>query len=167
LFLFLRKIMFKKIILIASVVMAHSTFAHPDKAHVAVDGAWVRATVKGQMGTGGFMKLTATEDLRLVRVSSPVAGVGEVHEMKMGANNVMEMRAVEGLDLPKGKSVELKPGGYHVMLMELKSTLAKDSTIPLTLFFKDKKGQESKLDLQVPVSLQPTAGGSAQPMHKH
>lgn len=159
--------MFKKIILIASVLMAHSTFAHPDKAHVAVDGAWIRATVKGQMGTGGFMKLTAAEDLRLVKVSSPVAGVGEVHEMKMGANNVMEMRAITGLDLPKGKLVELKPGGYHVMLMDLKSTLTKDSAIPLTLYFKDKKGQESKLDLQVPVSLQPTASGDVQHMHKH
>jgi periplasmic copper chaperone A len=170
LFLFLRKIMFKKIILIASVVMAHSTFAHPDKAHVAVDGAWIRATVTGQQGTGGFMKLTAREDLRLVRVSSPAAAVAEIHEMKMGANNVMEMRPITGLDLPKGKTVELKPGSYHLMLMSLKQALPKESTVPVVLFFKDAKGVESKLSLTIPVSLaspDPKADQASQPMHKH
>jgi copper(I)-binding protein len=164
--------MFKKIILIASVLVANNGLAHPDKAHVDVDGAWIRATVAGQMGTGGFMKLTAREDLRLVSVSSPAAAVAEIHEMKMAVNNVMEMRAITGLDLPKGKTVELKPGSYHLMLMSLKQTLAKDSTVPVTLFFKDAKGKESKLDLKVPVSLapsQPSADKASQPMpmHKH
>ena len=65
---------------------------------------------------------------------------------------VMKMRALAGgLDLPAGKMVELKPGGYHVMLMDLKSTLTRDSTVPLTLLFKDAKGAESRLELQVPV----------------
>jgi periplasmic copper chaperone A len=160
-------IMFKKIILTTSLLLSSHVFAHEDKAHVAVEGAWVRATVAGQQGTGGFMKLTAREDLRLVRVSSPAAAVGEVHEMKMGANNVMEMRQIDGLDLPKGKAVELKPGSYHVMLMSLKQTLATGSKVPLTLYFKDKKGQESKLDLTVDVALQPISGKASEAVHKH
>jgi periplasmic copper chaperone A len=91
----------------------------------------------------------------LVAASSPVAGVTEVHEMKMDGN-VMKMRAVEGgLELPAGKTVELKPGGFHVMLMDLKAALPKDSTIPLTLVFKDAKGVESKLELKVPVATAP------------
>ena len=161
--------MFKKITLrtAAAFVITSSVFAQADKARVDVTDAWIRPTVAGQMGTGGFMKLTAHEDLRLVRISSPVAGSGGVHEVKMGANNVMEMRPITGLDLPKGQSIELKPGGYHVMLLELKSTLTKDSTIPLTLYFKAKKGQESKLDLQVPVSLQAMTGAASQSMPKH
>jgi copper(I)-binding protein len=89
-----------------------------------------------------------------------VAGVTEVHEMKM-EGNVMKMRALEGgLELPAGKTVELKPGGYHVMLMDLKGPLARDSTVPLTLVFKDAKGVESRIELKVPVSTAPV-------MHKH
>jgi copper(I)-binding protein len=81
-----------------------------------------------------------------------VAGVVEVHEMKM-EGDVMKMRAVQGgLDLPAGKAVELKPGGYHVMLMDLKGALPKDTSIALTLVFKDAKGAESKMELKVPVS---------------
>jgi copper(I)-binding protein len=57
-----------------------------------------------------------------------------------------------GLDLPAGKTVELKPGGYHVMLMDLKAALPKDSTVPLVLVFKDAKGVESKVELKVPVA---------------
>ena len=127
---------------------------------VDVKDAWVRSTVPGQKGTGAFMKLTAKEGTKLVGVSSPVAGVGEVHEMKMDGD-VMKMRAIPSIDLPAGKAVELKPGGYHVMLMDLKQALPKDSKIPLTLMFKDAKGVESKLELSVSVnSVSPAA-------HKH
>ncbi len=119
---------------------------------VDVKDAWARSTVQGQKATGAFMKLTAKEGAKLVGGSSPAAGVVEVHEMKM-EGDVMKMRAVPGgLDLPAGKAVELKPGGYHVMLMDLKAPLMKDSTVPLTLVFKDAKGVESKVELKVPVS---------------
>ena len=127
---------------------------------VEVKDPWVRAAVPGQTGTGAFMKITARNGARLVSASSPVAGVTEVHEMKM-EGNVMKMRALEGgLELPAGKTVELKPGGYHVMLMDLKGPLARDRTVPLTLVFKDAKGVDSRIELKVPVSTAPV-------MHKH
>lgn len=117
-----------------------------------VKNAWARATVQGQKATGAFMTITSRDAGKLVSVSSPVAGVAEVHEMKMDGD-VMKMRAVEGgLDLPAGQAVELKPGGYHVMLMDLKLPLVKETTIPMTLVFKDGKGKESKLEVKVPVS---------------
>ncbi len=122
-------------------------------APVAAEGAWARASVQGQKATGAFMRLTASEDTRLVRAESPAAGVTEVHEMKM-EGDVMKMRAVPGLDLPAGKAVELRPGGYHVMLMDLKAPLAKGSSVPLTLVFKNAQGAESQLQLQVPVAAQ-------------
>jgi copper(I)-binding protein len=119
---------------------------------VDVKDAWARATVPGQKATGAFMKLTAKSDAKLVSGASSVAGVVEVHEMKMDGG-VMQMRALQnGLDLPAGKTVELKPGGYHVMLMDLKLPLQKDTTIPLTLTFKDAKGVETKTELKVPVN---------------
>jgi periplasmic copper chaperone A len=127
--------------------------------NVEVKDAWARATVQGQMATGAFMELTAKEGTRLVSVSSPVAGVAEVHEMAMD-NNIMKMRALPGLDLPAGKAVELKPGSYHVMLMDLKTSLQKDTTIPLTLVFKDAKGLETKTELKVPVSQMAPATGA-------
>lgn len=131
------------------------------QAQVQVDGAWARATVTGQKATGAFMKLTAKDGLRLVSGSSPVAGVTEIHEMKM-EGDTMKMRAIPGLDLPAGKAVELKPGGYHVMLMDLKQTLAKDSTLPLTLVFKDAKGAEVRQELQVPVHAMAPAAAAGQ-----
>lgn len=119
-------------------------------APVKVEAAWVRGTVAGQRGTGGFMKLTAREPLQLVGAISPVAGVAEVHEMKM-EGDVMKMRAIPALDLPAGKTVELKPGGLHLMLMDLRLPLPKDNTVPLTLVFRNARGGESRLELAVPV----------------
>lgn len=118
---------------------------------VEVKDAWVRATVSGQKGTGAFMSITAKDGAKLVGASSPVAGVAQVHEMKM-EGDIMKMRAMPSLDLPAGQTVQLKPGGYHVMMMDLKQTLPKGSTVPLTLRFKDAKGAESKVELKVPVS---------------
>lgn len=127
---------------------------------VDVKGAWARATVQGQMATGVFMTLTAKERSQLVSIKSPVAGVAEVHEMKMDGD-VMKMRALEGgLALPAGKAVELKPSGYHVMLMDLRTPLLKDTSIPMTLVFKDAKGALSNLGIMVPVSTTAPAGAS-------
>ncbi|WP_066705270.1 copper chaperone PCu(A)C [Curvibacter delicatus] len=134
---------------------------------VEVKDAWVRSTVQGQKATGAFMKLSAKDGAKLVGGASPVAGAVEVHEMKM-EGDVMKMRAVPALDLPAGKTVELKSGGYHVMLLDLKTTLKKDSTVPLTLLFKDGKGVESKVDLQVPVSTTAPGGhGAGMAEHGH
>lgn len=134
---------------LAALLLSYSTaFAQT----VEVKDAWVRASVQGQKATGAFMKITAKEGVRLVAASSPVAGVTEVHEMKM-EGDVMRMRGLkDGLDLPAGKTIELKPGGFHVMLMDLKTALPKDTTVPLTLVFKDAKGQESRVELKVAVS---------------
>jgi copper(I)-binding protein len=84
-------------------VCAVSAFAQ----NVSVTDAWARATVQGQKATGAFMKITAKDNAKLVGVSSPVAGVAEIHEMKM-EKDVMKMAALpNGLDLPAGKAVEL------------------------------------------------------------
>jgi periplasmic copper chaperone A len=137
---------------------------------VKVEGAWVRTAVPGQMGTGGFMRLTADQDMRLIGVQTPVAGVGEVHEMKMDGD-MMKMRALpNGLALPAGKTVELTPGGLHLMLMDLKQALPRGSTVPLTLLLKDKTGKDIQMQLNVPVNARApgaaASGTDAQPHHK-
>lgn len=147
--------------LITAVALAATVFgALAAETVVDVQNAWARATVKGQMAAGAFMTLTAKEGSTLVGVASPVAGVAQVHEMKMD-KGVMKMAEIKGgLDLPAGKAVELKPGGYHLMLMDLKVPLVKDSTVPVTLTFKNAKGVESKMDLKLPVvAIAPVAMG--------
>ena len=153
--------------LLAATLLAGAAQAQT-AAPVAVDGAWARASVQGQKASGAFMRLTAPEATRLVRVESPVAGVAEVHEMKM-EGDVMKMRALPGLDLPAGKAVELKPGGYHVMLMDLKAPLAKGASVPLTLVFQNANGVETQQQVQLPVATAAPGGqaGHGAAVHKH
>ncbi|MDD2545548.1 MAG: copper chaperone PCu(A)C [Burkholderiaceae bacterium] len=136
---------------------------------VQVEGAWARASVPGQKATGAFMRLMSPQGARLFRVESSAAAVAEVHEMKM-EGDVMKMRAIAGLDLPAGKAVELRPGGYHVMLMDLKAPLNQGGSLPLTLVFKDLQGGETRQELTVPVHAKAPGNAEAAPMghgHKH
>ena len=136
----------------------------PGVAPVDVKDAWIRQTVPGQSGTGIFMKLTAPSGARLVGVSTPLAGIAEVHEMKM-EGDLMKMRELpKGLDLPPRQTVELKAGGFHVMLMDLKQPMQKGQEVPVTLTFEDPKGAKSTLQLSVPVGAPQAA---AQDAHMH
>jgi len=138
----------------------------PGVAAVEVRDAWVRMAVKGQSGTGAFMTLAAPSGARLVAVTTPVAGVAEVHEMKM-EGDVMRMRAVAGgLELPPRREVQLKPGGYHLMLMDLKKALVVGETVPLELEFVDRAGRKAVARVQAPVRA--AAGGdAAASAHRH
>ena len=107
-----------------------------------------------------------TSDDRLVSASSPVAGMTQIHEMKM-EGDVMKMRAVPHLDLPAGRTTELKPGGYHIMLMDLKKPLAAGTSVPLTLTFRDAGGAQSSLELKVPVAARAPGAATPADSHKH
>ena len=131
----------------------------PTSAQVVVANPWVRGTVAGQKATGAFMELKSATDATLVSAASPVAKIVEVHEMKMDAG-VMKMQAVDRLALPAGKAVELKPGGYHVMLMDLTQTLKEGDTVPVTLTFEDKAGKKQTVEVKAPVKAL-GAGGAA------
>jgi periplasmic copper chaperone A len=134
----------------------------PDVQLPKVEGAWVRSSVSGQQGTGAFMKLTAKVPMQLVGVSTPVAGSAEVHQMKM-EGDLMTMRPVSRLDLPAGRTVEFKPGGYHLMLMDLKQPLLSGTAVPLILLLRDTKGVQRQLELRVPVATRAPAAGSKAP----
>ena len=131
---------------------------------VKVESAWARATVQGQKATGAFMKLTAPQATRLVSVSTPVAGVAEIHEMKM-EGDVMRMRALPSLALPAGQAVELRPGGYHLMLTQLKTPLKADTRVSLTLVLRDARGAERRLEVQVPLAVRAPGAAVEAPAH--
>jgi len=137
--------------LAVTAVMALALAAHVQRsADIDVKSAWARPTVAGQMGTGAFMHLTSKEGARLLGASSDVAGVVEIHEMAM-QGNVMQMRAIRSLDLPPGSTVELKPGGHHMMLMDLKRPLATGEKIKveLRLETRDKKLVTQPVEVEV------------------
>ena len=122
---------------------------------------WTRATAPTAPSGGGFLKITNTGTTadRLIAVRSPAADKVEIHEMKMDGN-VMRMRELEkGLEIPPGATVELKPGGFHIMFMGLKAPFAKDAKVPATLVF-EKAGS-------IDVELLVQAMGVALPEHKH
>ena len=133
---------------------------------VTIKEPWVRGTVRGQKATGAFMQLTATESATLVSVESPVAGTVQIHEMKM-ENDVMKMRAIPRLDLPAGKAIELKPGGYHVMLMDLKQPLKKGEAVPISLRFEGKDKTFKTIEIKAQVRELGASTQQNQHDHKH
>lgn len=119
-------------------------------ADVGVIGPWVRGTVAGQGATGAFMSLRSSEDAVLIEARSPVAALVEIHAMSR-EGNVMKMRALPRLELPAGKTVELRPGGNHIMLMELKKALAKGDIVPFTLVVEDKDKKRQIIEVRAEV----------------
>lgn len=137
---------------------------------VKVEDAWVRGTVATQKATGAFMRLTPSANARLVEAKSPVAGVVEIHEMTL-EKDIMKMRQIPGLDLAADRTMELKPGGYHVMLMDLKQPLKGGEQVPITLVFEDDAKKRFTQDIKASVTV---LGGGNSPMpmkpgmdHKH
>lgn len=125
---------------------------------VEVVQPYARATATGQAMSSAYLGIRngGVNGDRLVSVSTPVASAVEMHSMSMDGN-VMRMRQIDGIDLPAGQAVELKPGGLHLMLMGLKQPLAVGSRFEMTLVF-EKAGP---LKLQVEVA---PPGGM---VHKH
>ena len=150
-----------KPLLIAATLAAALTSAA--SAQVVVKEAWARATVAQQKASGAFMQLTAAQDARLVSVSSPDVPVVEIHEMSM-QDHVMKMRQVPSLALPAGQTVHLKPGGYHLMLLDLKKPLTAGDKLPLTLVIEGKDGRRERIDVTAEVRM---PGAAAQPGHAH
>lgn len=120
-----------------------------DLKSLHIDQAFTRATPPAAQVAGAFLTIDnrGKDADRLVGASSPVAGLVEIHEMAM-EGGVMKMRAVKGIDLPPGAKVQLKPGGYHVMLESLKQPLKAGDSIPLTLRFEKAGSIEIKVAVE-------------------
>jgi periplasmic copper chaperone A len=134
-------------------------FAH---AQVKVDNAWVRGAVPGQMTTGAFLDVTSKSDAKLVKVESPVAAVVEIHSSEM-KNDRMTMRAVPSVALPAGKQVRFAPGGYHIMLMDLRQPVKNGEAVPLKLTVESADGKRETLEVKAQVR----GLGASQQTHQH
>ena len=116
---------------------------------LGIEHPFTRATPPGAKSGGAFFVVAnagATPD-RLIGVASPVAGSAEMHQMAVEAG-VMKMRAVRALEVPPGGKLELKPGGYHVMLLDLKQPLKVGDKVPLKLTFQNAGSIDVSVDVE-------------------
>jgi periplasmic copper chaperone A len=125
-------------------------FALNAMADVAVSDAWVRANVPGQSVGAAYMTMSSPQDSTLVYIETPAAGKVEIHSMTMN-NNVMKMRKLEELPLKAGKAEKLAPGGFHLMLFDLKKPLKAGNKANFKLCFKDKKGNITHQTVTLPI----------------
>ena len=134
-----------------ALLMASLTLSLPAQAESArVEGAWARSTVTGQQSGGAFMVISSERNAMLIGAETPAARQVEIHEMK-SEGGVMKMRPVSKLELPAGKSVELKPGGYHLMLIGLKKPLQAGDKLPITLKLKREDQTISRIEVSAEV----------------
>jgi copper(I)-binding protein len=132
-----------------SLLLALAAFSVPAFAQVTVEKPWARATAPHQTVSGAFMQIMSTKNAKLIGGQSPV-GTVEIHEMRL-ENNVMKMRQIDNLPLPAGKSVELKPGGYHLMFTGLRQALKEGEKVDLTLTIETENKARETIALKVPV----------------
>jgi len=128
---------------------------------------WSRATPGGAKIAGGYLTIEnkGTAPDRLTAASGDIAGKVEIHEMAMN-NGVMTMRPLEkGLEIEPGKTVKLAPGGYHLMLMELKNPLRQGEKVPLDLQFEKAGKVAVSLDVQGVGAQGPAAAGHSGGQH--
>lgn len=133
-----------------AVAVAGSALAQDYKAGgLAISHPWARATPSGAQVGGAYMSITnagPTPD-RLLGGNTPAAGRVEVHEMRM-EGDVMQMRPLaSGLEILPGATIEIKPGGYHLMLTPLRTPLRQGERVPLTLEF----AKAGKVDVELAV----------------
>jgi len=133
-----------------AILLAFAALALPAAAAVTATDAWVRGTVPAQTATGAFVTFTSTEDARVVSVTTPAARVAQIHESRVEAGHAT-MREVDALALPAGRAVQMRPGGYHVMLEQLTRPLAEGDRVPLTFTIEDKGGKRSRLEVDAAV----------------
>jgi copper(I)-binding protein len=153
----------KAIIGVTLALAALSAVAHSFKlGEIDIGHPYARPTREGQMVGAGYLKLANKGPVdRLVSATSPVAGSVEIHSMSM-EGDVMKMRQVDAIEIATGQTVELKPGGYHLMLMGLKAPLKVGDKFPLTLKF-EKSGE-----VVVTVNVEePKPKSEATGAHKH
>src|SRR5882762_10077482 len=158
-------------VLAASLFAVHARAEDIKAGDLVISQAWSRATPSGAKIAGGFLTIEnkgAAPD-RLLGGSGDIAGKVEVHEMAMN-NGVMTMRPLDkGLVIDPGKTVKLAPGGFHLMIMDLKSPFKQGEKVPVTLQFEKAGKVTLSLDVQG-VGAQAPAGADdagGHTMHDH
>jgi copper(I)-binding protein len=99
-----------------------------------ISDVWIKATIPGASVSAAYLRIKSAKPIKLVKAETAVAGIAELHSMRMN-DGVMEMKAEPAFDVPAGKSIELKPGGMHIMLMQVAKPIIAGDKVALTLTF--------------------------------
>jgi periplasmic copper chaperone A len=144
-------------------ITAASTFAaNAQKSAVEpslkVFDVWAKTTVPGGSVSAAYMHIKSAKPLKLIKAESPLTNTVELHDMKM-KDGVMEMKAVDAVVIPANKLIDLKPGGFHIMLIKVNKPIKKGDEVPLTLTFENEAKQTFTVDVK--------AKGQEKDSHSH
>lgn len=126
------------------------------QASVTITDAWVKPTAPGQRVAGVYLQIVSTEDAKLIGATSSIAETAEIHKMSMH-EDIMRMRRLEAIELPAGKKVELKPGGYHIMLFGIENQIKNGDVVLLELVISNKNGEQEQIHLKAVAKSTPVA----------
>lgn len=140
----------KKLYFVLTILVTMLLACSKQAPEISITANWVRATAEGQEVGAAYMTITSTSDTRLVKVESSASDSVEIHSMSM-ENGVMKMRMLEQLDLKANTPNKLAPGGFHLMLFDLKKPLKAGETVSFALHFKNQAGKESLVTVSSPI----------------
>ena len=155
-----------KLLALGAGLMLFSTATLAQVGDIQIKDAWARATPGGAQTAAVYVTAESAAGDRLTGVSTPAAQKADIHSMTM-EGSVMKMRQVDGIDLPAGTAVMLKPGGYHIMLTGLPQPLTEGQSFPLTLDFAKAGARQVTVSVEKIGSMGPAAsqgGGMTMPM---
>jgi len=160
------------LLLLSGITLAHAkdeattqkTLANQDM--VTIENAWARPTNKGQEVGAAYMTLSSKQDATLLKAQSDVTKNVEIHSMSM-EKGVMKMRMLKTLPLSAGKPYKLEPGGFHLMLFDLKKPLTEGDQVIFELTFKNKSGVEFKQQVKAIVKEASDDASAHEHHHEH
>jgi len=140
----------KKLYFVLTMLVSMLLACSKQAPEINITDNWVRATAEGQDVGAAYMTITSASDTSLVKVESSASDSIEIHSMSM-ENGIMKMRMLQQLDLKAKKPNKLAPGGFHLMLFDLKNPLKAGETVSFSLHFKNEAGKETLVTISSPI----------------
>ncbi len=140
----------KKLYFVLTMLVSMLLACSKQAPEINITDNWVRATAEGQDVGAAYMTITSASDTSLVKVESSASDNIEIHSMSM-ENGIMKMRMLEQLDLKAKTPNKLAPGGFHLMLFDLKNPLKAGETVSFSLHFKNEAGKETLVTISSPI----------------
>ena len=142
------KTLFRIAIVLAALNGLPAAFAQKSSAEAPqISDVWIKATIPGSNVSAAYLRIKSAKTVKLVKAETAVANIAELHSMNM-KDGVMEMKAELAFNVPAGKTIELKPGGMHIMLMQVAKPIKAGDKVPLTLTFDTDGGNSLVMNVE-------------------
>ncbi len=142
------KTLFRIAIVLAALNGLPAAFAQKSSAEAPqISDVWIKATIPGSNVSAAYLRIKSAKTVKLVKAETAVANIAELHSMNM-KDGVMEMKAESSFNVSAGKTIELKPGGMHIMLMQVAKPIKAGDKVPLTLTFDTGGGNSLVMNVE-------------------